>query len=469
MNSSAQTNYRNDTHYQVANTFNSNSNPIKPSEAYLSEVHLIAGACLPKSEEALIWQSIRENQNHLNKTNPSRLQNRAQVHPLFIWPVRAKQGFNDYGYFTVQNLVDHNLANPNQLRDYNCGTRTYDFQGGNHQGTDIILWPYPWRRMDEQVMEIVAAAPGTIISKIDGNLDRRCLNNGSGLANSIFVEHADGSIAWYLHFKSGSLTTKVVGDQVSAGEYLGTAGSSGSSDWPHVHFQVFDANGNLIDPWDGTCNSLNAGDTWWQNQLPYDVPSVNRICTKKTINDYYVCPNPEITFEADTFNIGDSLCLWAYTRDMALNSVFQINLYNPSNQNALNWSFTVPWATSPTSYVRWFYVVTNWWTQGWWKFEIVYNGNTYQHMFYMTGSAVGITENQQQQPQVLQHGDELIFNHVSNKQLSVYDIAGKKIWDGKTLNSNNKSINTATWANGMYSIKITDHQSTAVKKVIIQH
>ena len=36
--------------------------------------------------------------------------------------------------------------------------------------------------------------------------------------------HADGSIAWYGHMKSGSLTEKQ--DTVAQGEYLGIIGSS---------------------------------------------------------------------------------------------------------------------------------------------------------------------------------------------------------------------------------------------------
>jgi hypothetical protein len=86
--------------------------------------------------------------------------------------------------------VDHNAAFPNQLQDYNCLQRTYDFGSGNHEGTDIIYWPYAWRSMDEGIMEIVAAAPGIIINKRNAYPDRSCLNNGNLAWNGIIVEHA---------------------------------------------------------------------------------------------------------------------------------------------------------------------------------------------------------------------------------------------------------------------------------------
>jgi hypothetical protein len=87
--------------------------------------------------------------------------------------------------------------------------------------------------MDEQVMEVVAAAPGVIINKVDGNFDRQCVNNGTGVWNAIHLLHADSSQSWYLHFKSGSLTTKGVGrfdGRATGGSGDGTNSRGGSGD-----------------------------------------------------------------------------------------------------------------------------------------------------------------------------------------------------------------------------------------------
>src|SRR5699024_7197701 len=159
--------------------------------------------------------------------------------------------------------VDHNLTPNNNLLDYNCGTRTYDWVNGNHAGTDYILWPYPWKRMQENVMEIVAAAPGIIVEKRNSFADLNCTNNGNPNWNGIVVEHADGTFAIYMHFTKNSATTKEVGDTVTAGEFLGLAGSSGSSTIPHLHFEIRDAESNVIDPYQGNCNAMNA-ESWWQ-------------------------------------------------------------------------------------------------------------------------------------------------------------------------------------------------------------
>ena len=155
--------------------------------------------------------------------------------------------------WSISNYVDHNSAYPNQLQDYNCGTKTYDTSSGyNHQGIDIFTWPFTWKMVDDNSVEIIAAAPGQIIAKGDGQFDRSCGFNNNPW-NAVYVRHGDGSVAWYGHMKNGSLTTKNVGDFVNLGEYLGIVGSSGNSTGPHLHFEVYqnDTYTNLIDPYTG--------------------------------------------------------------------------------------------------------------------------------------------------------------------------------------------------------------------------
>ncbi len=453
----------------------------KPSKGLLSEVHLDQGNCLSETEQKEIQKKIDKNVEMLKHKNPGLFNRSSGInipHPYFEWPTRAKAGFTGYGYYTVNFLVDHNAGYPNQLLDYDCGSRTYDWNTGNHAGTDIILWPYAWRRMDEQVMEVIAAAPGIIVNKVDGNFDRNCSNNGSGTFNQINVRHADGSTAWYLHFKSGSLTAKSVGDSVVTGEYLGTAGSSGSSNWPHLHFQVMDSTNALIDPWQGSCNNMNP-DSWWLSQQPYNVPSINQICTKKTSVDYYICPTPEITAEADTFNIGDTLWLWIYTRDLVLNSNMQINIYNPSGANVLNFPFTVPWATTATTYIRWYYPVDAWFVQGNWTFEVVYGGNTYQHNFYMTQSVSGIIDvgsiaDFNVSPNPSDGNIKVTFSNqnISNATIEIKNMLGDLVYkEDEIIKSGNNDIliNDLKLDNGVYFLQLKLDNKTATKKIVIQN
>lgn len=448
-------------------------NPTPPSDGVLTRLELGHAACVDSALEADMWKLVNENIDRLGirKTDQAL---RGATPTSFIWPVQSKAGFNDYGYYTVQFLVDHNAAFNNQLLDYNCGARTYDGNGFNHAGTDIILWPYAWRRMDEQVMEIVAAAPGVIVSKFDNNYDRKCLNNGQGVANGFHIVHDDGSVAWYWHMKTGSLNSKSVGDSVVAGEYLGTAGSSGSSNWPHLHFQVWGPSGALIDPWDGSCNSMNQGTSWWQTQQPYLSPSVNRICTKNTIVEYYNCPTPEITNERDTFYLGDTLAIWLYIRDLVFNSTININLKNPSGQTPITFNWTSPWATWPTNYVMWYYNVDAWWTPGWWTFEAVYGGQTYQHSFFITGGYAGTTSLQPFAGLTIAPNpaqDHLRLSGIDfhpGQEVRITTPAGMEVRKHIIpLSSSFFEIETTDLAAGVYLLEISGAEGRAVRRLVI--
>ncbi len=218
--------------------------------------------------------------------------------PLFQWPLAAASGVTDYGLDAISNFVDQNAAFPDQLLDYNCGTRTYDLDSGyNHKGIDIYTTPFPWHKMDDSEVEVVAAAPGTISYKVDGNYDRNC-GFGAGSWNAVYVEHADGSESWYGHMKNGSTTSKGVGKTVVAGEYLGVVGSSGNSTGPHLHFETYDSGDNLIEPFAGACNSLNVA-SWWATQPAYRDSGLNHLATNFGPPSFNACPEQAARNESD--------------------------------------------------------------------------------------------------------------------------------------------------------------------------
>jgi len=449
------------------------TNPVPPSAAILSNFNIAPSECISNELKKEVMAENERNRILLRQSQPQLYEKSSSAPPTFIWPTPPKAASTDYGYYTVNFLVDHNFSYPNQLLDYNCAGRTYDWSGGNHEGTDIILWPYGWRKMDENIMEIVAAAPGIIINKRNNFFDRMCVNAGNPNWNGIILEHSDGSQTWYWHFQAGSATTKNIGDAVISGEYLGKAGSSGSSTYPHLHFQVMDSLGATIDPWQGSCNSMNSTG-WWQNQQPYNVPSVNRICTKKTQVEWYNCPDPEITNEADTFALGDSLWMWLYTRDLETNSQMQLNIYNPSGSNVLNWQFVVPWATVATSYVRWFYVIDPWWVDGTWTFESVYGGVTYQHQFVIDNST-SLNENQNMFPCLLKPNPAKDQINVSIPyqrtilEVSVFDQLGKQLfvkYADDDAGNPNLNIDCSQYSSGIYFVKARSAEGIYISKFV---
>jgi murein DD-endopeptidase MepM/ murein hydrolase activator NlpD len=83
---------------------------------------------------------------------------------------------------------------------------------------------------------VIAARDGQVTFTANNFPDDGNAANGGG--NSVWVIHADGTVAAYFHLNEGSVMV-AVGQQVLAGDILGLSGNSGASSGPHLHFQVF--------------------------------------------------------------------------------------------------------------------------------------------------------------------------------------------------------------------------------------
>ncbi len=333
--------------------------------------------CLTNDQRDAIKIMLQKNTTKLqieNKLFASITKNSQQV--LFSWPVQQANGFTYNDVWAISNYVDHNTAFPNQVTDYNCGTKSYDTPSGyNHQGVDIYLWPFSWYMVDNNQAEVIAAQSGQIIAKSDGNFDRSCSLNNSQW-NSVYVRHSDGSTAWYGHMKNGSLTSKNIGDMVVQGEFLGVVASSGNSTGPHLHFEVYDNSNNLIDPYSGNCNNLNSS-TWWNSQKPYVDSNINAVLTHTAPPAFNTCPTTETTNINNDFIINDAVYFAIYLRDQVANTNVNLKITRPDNSVFANWNFTLT-ANYSSSYWYWWNNVD---ATGVWKWEATYQGQTVVHTF----------------------------------------------------------------------------------------
>lgn len=305
------------------------------------------------------------------------------------WPLRAADHVHDPGYHGVSGYVDHDPAYPDQLLDWNCGDRSYDLDTGyNHQGTDYFTWPFGWLKMDGDDVEIVAAADGVIIQKYDGYPDRNC-GFGGGNWNAVYVQHADGSVAWYGHMKRNSTTSKPIGATVAQGEYLGIVGSSGNSTGPHLHLELYDADWQLIDPYDGDCHAL-AGGSWWADQRPYDDSALNALRTHAAPPDWQPCPTPTVTNEQIAFAPGELVYFASYYRDQLRDQPSQHEISRPDGTIWRTWSSALTGADHyAASWWYWSWALPAAADPGYWTYRVSYEGQTVEHRFYVgTGTDV---------------------------------------------------------------------------------
>lgn len=298
-------------------------------------------------------------------------------HVLLGWPMRANSEYDFmYNYFTLGNYVDQ-IRPGSGVEDYKCGTRTYD----GHDAQDINLWPFWWRMMDRTHVMAVAAAPGIILpGRASNRYDSNCTQIGN--PNNITILHDDGTTTRYLHLKKNSLTTKPDSARVEQGEFLGFVGSSGRSTFPHLHFAVYDADDNLVEPFfeagSPQCNVLNT-DSWWQSQRPYWDPQINRLMTHSGVPSLEWCPDDEVVLAKNQFNSGDVVYTGIAFMDGQENDAATCSLIQPNGNLFAAWNITLG-STTSRSYTVDPHILPSGNT-GTWTFRVSYRSKVYAHFF----------------------------------------------------------------------------------------
>jgi murein DD-endopeptidase MepM/ murein hydrolase activator NlpD len=142
--------------------------------------------------------------------------------------------------------------------DYECGSKAYD----GHLGIDVLLRNF---RVQDAGVPVIAAADGVVDLVVDGRFDRNTSwDLGGGFGNHVVLSHAGGVTSTYGHLRSGSVAVSR-GQRVERGALLGFVGSSGRSNWPHLHFEVR-SGGRAVEPFAGACG---APTSLWSSQLAY--------------------------------------------------------------------------------------------------------------------------------------------------------------------------------------------------------
>jgi murein DD-endopeptidase MepM/ murein hydrolase activator NlpD len=430
--------------------------------------------CITTQEYAILNKEVNDN---LKKLALDKSVNRNALTTSLIWPLQRAVGFNQCEYHFIGAYVDQNTATT-IIQDYDCGTNTYD----DHHGTDIAIWPYSLYKMDNNQVEVIAAAAGTIIQKADGNYDRNCVGVGSGLtANSIIIQHADGTYALYWHMKNGSVTTKAVGQTVVAGEKLGIVGSSGSSSGPHLHFEVWTGNTGATykDPFSGTCNLLNAN-SWWASQRPHTEPAIMKASVHPTDITLATCPNSDVPNDSDTFVVpfqGAGLTAgyakyYFFWRDIPANGIISLRILNPNGSTFNSWPYTVPTNNKVSYYGSSKLLPT---IDGIYTFEASYNGVACSKTFTITHS-LGISDATNTNyfnvfPNPTNNDFLVLANGIENENytFTMTNSIGQIVKTENATIENNKlekSFSVSSLSEGVYFLIIESAKSKTVKKII---
>ncbi len=212
---------------------------------------MLAQPCIPDGERAELERWMRRLDASL--PDASRTPNAARrSFPLFeFYPI----GGDIYGDLFLNNYTDLNAGDPGVL-DWDCGDHTYH----THRGHDVGI-----KTFEEQFIgvPIFAALPGEVIGTDDGHFDQNRVWANQP-ANYVIIDHGDiepGLRTFYWHMRNGSVLPEV-GERVEAGQQIGLVASSGNSDGPHLHFEVW-RNGSWVETMSGPCSPF---ESMWANQ-----------------------------------------------------------------------------------------------------------------------------------------------------------------------------------------------------------
>ena len=105
-----------------------------------------------------------------------------------------------------------------------------------HNGND-----YGWG----QGKQVYAAAAGRVIARRWSSSTPRN-NRSGGYGNYIIIDHGNGYSTLYAHLPNSNPMVNI-GQQVTAGERIGTMGNTGNASGDHLHFELR-LNGRITDP-----------------------------------------------------------------------------------------------------------------------------------------------------------------------------------------------------------------------------
>ncbi len=387
----------------------------------------------------------------------------------FRLPLREKSGIQNYGFYSISAYFDHDTLYPNSLKDFNCQQFTYDTQDGyNHAGTDFFTFPFPWNKMENDEVEVIAAANGIIVYKQDGNRDKNC-EAGIDIPfwNVIVLQHSDGTLTYYGHLKKNSVTQNNVGEMVSAGDYLGVVGSSGSSSTPHLHFEVNNEKNEPIDPFSGECGDSVS---LWETQKPYVDAGINQITTNFAYINFQECPNSDILNLRDTFSLSDTIFFSIFFRNISLNDTVSIKMISPSQTLWDSWVWNCPYPFFAGSYLQFWAKLFSSDVGGNWKIEANYKGKTYEKAFFVQKSS----EISQNLPQNIEIGPNpaseiLTVKNVEAKNLRVklISLQGICVFE-RYFSEKNIEISLKNFARGIYFLQICSEKDFQNYKIFVK-
>ena len=112
---------------------------------------------------------------------------------------------------------------------------SFSHQGEQDQAVDFAM---------PEGTPVLAMRGGQVIDVVDQWSEGGPSESLALKANRVVIEHSDGTLAEYLHFKKSGVSVKK-GERVARGSRIGISGATGFASDPHLHVRIYTQNGSV--------------------------------------------------------------------------------------------------------------------------------------------------------------------------------------------------------------------------------
>lgn len=202
-----------------------------------------------KAEVEKLLQKVEEELANLENLKNSLIAKMAEKEKLLAEIAEEEEVLDSEfkGYVAEEKALQKQLE---QARAGNFRKSSGRFQwpaaGRLSSGYGWRVHPISGKRKLHKGLDIANATGSPIRAAAAGTVTHASGGWNGGYGTSIKINHGDGYVTHYAHLSSLSVR---VGQKVSAGQTIGSMGSTGSSTGPHLHFEVIKG-GSHVNPLD---------------------------------------------------------------------------------------------------------------------------------------------------------------------------------------------------------------------------
>lgn len=241
--------------------------------------------------------------------------------------------------------------------------------------------------------------------------------------------------------------------------------SSGSSNAPHLHFEVWgDNRGTLVDPFYGDCNALNTS-SLWINQKPYLDPNILKVSLHSAKPTSPACPETEVLNEKYTFVPEDIEALfYIHKRDEEIGVPVYLRIKNPDGSIFSSWESngTTTWNGISRSWLK--ALPTK---PGIFTFEAELHGKVCSTTFEMvTTLATSSFEKNESKlyPNPAHQTITIDLNSNENEPLFIKNQLGQIVIQKSKINESKTIVDISALSPGLYFVQIGNETHKFIKE-----